>query len=187
MDLSKIRELLKIVAESGVAEVEIEEEDFKLVVRRNSPNVSIQPSMPAAQQVPPYYPPPSPPTFYPPVYPTPPAPAPVPAPAPPPAPAAPAATEAPKAEAPAPAATSANAHTIKAPIVGTFYAAPSPDADPFVSVGERVNKGDVLCIIEAMKLMNEIECEVAGTIKEILIQNSEPVEYDQPLFIIEKS
>lgn len=187
MDLSKIRELLKIVAESGVAEVEIEEEDFKLVVRRNSPNVSIQPSMPPpAQQAPPYYPPP---TYYPAVYPTNPAPVPPPV-APPPMPAAPApvpATEAPKQEAPAPVAPSANAHTINAPIVGTFYSAPSPDADPFVSIGDRVNKGDVLCIIEAMKLMNEIECEVSGTITEILIQNSEPVEYDQPLFVIEKS
>ena len=96
-------------------------------------------------------------------------------------------SEAPPAEVPKPAASSANDHTLKAPIVGTFYTAPSPDADPFVSVGDRVKEGDVLCIIEAMKLMNEIESEVSGTIKEILIKNSEPVEYDQPLFIIEKS
>ena len=190
MDLAKIRELLKIVSESGVAEVEIEEDDFKLVVRRNTPNVSIQSASPA-QQVP-YYPPPAaPPSYYPPAYPPAPAPPPAipavpvqpPAPVAPPAPAAPPVEEAAPA---APAATSANDHTIKAPIVGTYYSAPSPEADPFISVGDRVNKGDVLCIIEAMKLMNEIEAEVSGTVKEILINNSEPVEYDQPLFVIAK-
>lgn len=74
---------------------------------------------------------------------------------------------------------------IKSPFVGTFYAAPSPDADPFVTVGQRVKKGDTLCIVEAMKLMNEIEAEVAGVVKEVLINNEDPVEYDQPLFIIE--
>ena len=72
-----------------------------------------------------------------------------------------------------------------APIVGTFYAAPAPDADPFVKVGDRVEVGQTLCIIEAMKLMNEIEAETAGTIKQILVQNAEPVEFDQPLFVIE--
>ena len=199
MDLAKIRELLKIVSESGVAEVEIEEDDFKLVVRRNTPNVSIQSASPA-QQVP-YYPPPAaPPTYYPPAFPPAPAPQAIPAvPVQPPAPVAPPAVAAPavatpaptpapaeEAAPPAPAATSANDHTIKAPIVGTYYSAPSPDADPFISVGDRVNKGDVLCIIEAMKLMNEIEAEVSGTVKEILINNSEPVEYDQPLFVIAK-
>ena len=193
MDLAKIRELLKIVSESGVAEVEIEEDDFKLVVRRNAPNVTVQSPATAQPPIPYYSPAPAPPPFYPPA----PAPpqvlppvqvqmpqptAPVAQPA---APATPA--EPPAPEAPKPAASSANDHTINAPIVGTFYSAPSPDADPFVSVGDRVSKGDVLCIIEAMKLMNEIECEVPGTIKEILINNSEPVEYDQPLFIIEKS
>ncbi|MBX2820130.1 MAG: acetyl-CoA carboxylase biotin carboxyl carrier protein [Rhodothermaceae bacterium] len=189
MDLAKIRELLKIVSESGVAEVEIEEDDFKLVVRRNTPNVSIQ-SAPPAQQVP-YYPPPAaPPAYYPPAFSPPPAPPQaIPAPVQPPAPLAPSAPAAPApaaAEEAAPAAASENDHTIKAPIVGTFYSAPSPDADPFISVGDRVNKGDVLCIIEAMKLMNEIEAEVSGTVKEILINNSEPVEYDQPLFVIVK-
>ena len=192
MDLSKIRELLKIVSESGVAEVEIEEDDFKLIVRRNTPNVSIQSSLPIPQVQPsPYYPPPPPqPTFFPQAYPPPPQ-----AIQPPPVPAVsnhapvvptPIAEEKPKAETSAVPDSSSNDHTIKAPIVGTFYEAPSPDADPFVSIGDRVKKGDVLCIIEAMKLMNEIESEVSGTIKGILIKNSEPVEYDQPLFIIEE-
>ncbi|MEM8484169.1 MAG: acetyl-CoA carboxylase biotin carboxyl carrier protein [Bacteroidota bacterium] len=171
MDLSQIREILKIVAESGVAEVEIEEDDFKMVVRLNTPNVSIQSQAPAYPFPQPVYAPP-------PAYAQPPA-APV-APAPAPAAAAPAA---PAAATPAPAADPAN--TIKAPIVGTFYRAPSPEADAFVKVGDTVQVGDVLCIIEAMKLMNEIESEVAGTIKEILIQDAEPVEYDQPLFVIE--
>ena len=73
---------------------------------------------------------------------------------------------------------------MRAPIVGTFYAAPSPDSDDFVKVGSAVKKGDTLCIIEAMKLMNEIEAEVSGTVKQILVENAEPVEYDQPLFVI---
>ena len=72
-----------------------------------------------------------------------------------------------------------------APIVGTFYEAPSPDSDPFVKVGDRVEVGQTLCIIEAMKLMNEIQAEVAGTVTQILVQNGEPVEFDQPLFVIE--
>lgn len=91
-----------------------------------------------------------------------------------PAPAAPAAA----------AADSANKKYIRSPFVGTFYAAPSPDADPFVKVGQSVAKGDVLCIVEAMKLMNEIEAESSGTITEILVNNAEPVEYDQPIFVI---
>lgn len=76
--------------------------------------------------------------------------------------------------------------TIKSPIVGTFYESSSPDSDPFVKVGSKVTKGQTLCIIEAMKIMNEIESEFSGTIKEILIPDATPVEYDQPLFIIQK-
>lgn len=74
---------------------------------------------------------------------------------------------------------------VEAPILGTFYRASGPDASPFVEVGDVVKPGDVLCIIEAMKLMNEIESEMSGTIRQILVQNAEPVEYDQPLFVIE--
>ncbi len=76
-------------------------------------------------------------------------------------------------------------HTQKAPIVGTFYASSSPDAAAFVQVGSKVEAGKVICIIEAMKLMNEIEAEISGTIKEILVKNAQPVEYGQPLFVIE--
>ena len=76
---------------------------------------------------------------------------------------------------------------VQAPIVGTFYHAPSPDSAPFVEVGDTVKPGDVLCIIEAMKLMNEIQSEHAGTVRQILVGNAEPVEYDQPLFVIEKA
>ena len=86
-----------------------------------------------------------------------------------------------------PSADSAHFLTVTSPIVGTFYRSPSPDTDPYVEEGDLIKKGQVLCIVEAMKLMNEIECEVAGTVKEVLISNAEPVEYDQPLFVIEKS
>ncbi|MEM6289244.1 MAG: acetyl-CoA carboxylase biotin carboxyl carrier protein, partial [Bacteroidota bacterium] len=79
-----------------------------------------------------------------------------------------------------------NEDLVLAPIVGTFYAAPAPDADPYVKVGDRVEVGQTLCIIEAMKLMNEIQAEQGGTIRQILVQNAEPVEFDQPLFVIEK-
>ena len=183
MDLARIRDLLKLVAESGVAELELEEDGVKLVVRKNAPTVMMQPS---SQMFTPFgagfgapmYPP------MPPPYPQA-APAPMPAPAAPPAPvnAAPVTTiEEPEDEA-APSAD--DGLVVHAPIVGTFYEAPAPDADPFVKVGDTVQPGDVLCIIEAMKLMNEIESEVAGTVRKVLAQNGEPVEYDQPLFVIE--
>jgi acetyl-CoA carboxylase biotin carboxyl carrier protein len=87
---------------------------------------------------------------------------------------------APAAEKPAP-----SGHQVKAPIVGTFYRSSSPDAAPFVQIGDKVESGQVLCIIEAMKLMNEIESDKAGTIREILVQNAQPVEYGQALFVIE--
>ncbi|PAP78873.1 acetyl-CoA carboxylase biotin carboxyl carrier protein [Rubrivirga marina] len=162
MDLDKIQRLLEIVADSGMAEVKVEEGDFKLTVR-STPKVeaSSGPMMMA--------PPPS---------------------------AAPAAAPAAPAPAAAPASAPAlekaepgsgdNESLVLAPIVGTFYSAPSPDADAFVSVGDRVEVGQTLCIIEAMKLMNEIQAEEAGTVKQVLVQNAEPVEYDQPLFVIEK-
>ena len=75
-------------------------------------------------------------------------------------------------------------HTVASPMVGTFYRAPSPDADVFVTEGKKVQKGDVLCIIEAMKMMNEIEAEYSGVVEEILVENATPVEYGQPLFVI---
>ena len=202
MDLAQIRELLEMVAESGVAEVEIEEDDFKLVVRKNAPSVTMQPSAssfaPAYAMggfgTPPGYPPPQgygPSQGAPQGYGTA-APFSGPGgqaadtPAPPrPAPSTSESSAAPVDASADEAAAGSNERTVPAPIVGTFYRAPSPDADPFVEVGDEVQVGDVLCIIEAMKLMNEIECEEAGTIKKILVENAEPVEYEQPLFVVE--
>lgn len=181
MDLSRIKELLKIVAESGVAEVEIEEDDFKLIVRKNAPTVTVQqpmyPSYNVGFPMAGYQP-----------SPMPHAPAPVTTSA--------SATDTPQAANPHPGNSTATtaaeekrgaeaAVVVKAPIVGTFYRSPSPDEEAFVDVGDPVDPGDVLCIIEAMKLMNEIESEVKGVIKEILVENAQPVEYDQPLFVIE--
>ena len=164
MDLDKIQRLLEIVADSGMAEVKVEEGDFKLTVR-STPKVELgSASGPVLMAAPSAAPP---------------------APTAPSAPAAPAAAPA----SPPPAAepgSGANESLVLAPIVGTFYASPSPDADAFVSVGDRVEVGQTLCIIEAMKLMNEIQAEEAGTVKQVLAQNAEPVEYDQPLFVIEK-
>ncbi|HEV2288597.1 MAG TPA: acetyl-CoA carboxylase biotin carboxyl carrier protein [Candidatus Acidoferrales bacterium] len=88
---------------------------------------------------------------------------------------------------PAPDTNKENLHVIKSPIVGTFYASPGPNAEPFVRVGDRVNTGQVLCIIEAMKLMNEIEADVAGEVMRILVENGQPVEYGEPLFAIHPS
>lgn len=84
------------------------------------------------------------------------------------------------------AAEPADQHIVRSPMVGTFYQSPAPDQPPYVSLGKKVGEGDVLCIVEAMKLMNEIKCEVAGTIQEVLVQNGQPVEFDQPLFKLKK-
>lgn len=84
-------------------------------------------------------------------------------------------------------AAASNLHEVRSPIVGTFYRAPAPDADPYVQVGDQVSMGTTMCIVEAMKLMNEIECDANGKIVKILVDNATPVEYDQPLFLIEKS
>ena len=89
------------------------------------------------------------------------------------------------AEKSAAAAPASNLHIMTSPIVGTFYSAPSPDADPFVRVGDRVKKGQVLCIIEAMKLMNEIEARAAGRVAKVLVENGQPVEYGQALFLVD--
>jgi len=98
------------------------------------------------------------------------------------APAAPASQPAASAE---PASEEISGHVVRSPMVGTFYEAPSPDAKPFVTVGSRVNAGETLCIIEAMKMMNQIEADKSGVVKQILVDNEEPVEFDQPLFVIE--
>ncbi len=103
--------------------------------------------------------------------------------------AAPAALPAAEASAPAPAETPKNENLVevRSPMVGTFYRAPSPDADPYTEVGKTVAPGDVLCIVEAMKLMNEIESEVSGKVVEILVENAQPVEFNQVLFLVEKA
>ncbi len=156
MDLEKIRELLKIVAESGLAEVEMEigDDQVKLVVRRNAS---------AAPEATPAI-----------VVKTPPALA-----------APEARSETTLNEPEEPLSPTTEGTIVTAPLVGTFYRSPAPDADSFVDIGDRVHRGDTLCIIEAMKVMNEIESEVAGIIKQILVENEKAVEYEQPLFVID--
>ncbi|TMP31576.1 acetyl-CoA carboxylase biotin carboxyl carrier protein [Pseudoalteromonas rubra] len=153
MDIRKIKKLIELVEESGIAELEITEgEESVRINRHSSAPVIAQPqqySVPTA------------------------APAPVAAPA-----------AAPAAEAPAASNTPAG-HQVKSPMVGTFYSASSPTAAAYVEVGTKVNVGDTLCIVEAMKMMNQIESDKAGVVKAILVENGDAVEFDQPLFIIE--
>ncbi len=180
MDLDKVKALLQMVNESGVAEVEVEEDGFRLTIRRDAPSVTMQPAMPQPFPFPmPMMAPMQ--GGMPAAMPSAPASLPS-APAAPPV-AAESATTAPT-EATEPGSGEGET-LVRAPIVGTFYRAPSPDSDPFAEVGQRVGPDDTLCIIEAMKLMNEIKAEAAGVIKEILVENAEPVEYDQPLFVLE--
>jgi len=153
MDLRKLKKLIDLVEESGIAEIEVTEGEEKVRITRATAAPAPVYAAPAQVAVP----------------------APVPA-------AAPAA-----AAAPAPAAPAARdlSNAQKSPMVGTFYRAPGPNAAAFVEVGQQVKAGDTLCIIEAMKLMNEIEAEKSGTVKEILVENGTPVEFGEPLFIIE--
>ena len=153
MDLRKLKKLIDLVEESGIAEIEVTEGEEKVRITR---------SLTAPQ----------------PVYAAAPAVAAAPAPA--------AAAAAPAAAAGAPAAPERDLSKAQtSPMVGTFYRAPGPNAPVFVEVGQSVNAGDTLCIIEAMKLMNEIEAERSGVVKEILVENGTPVEFGEPLFIIE--
>ena len=154
MDLRKLKKLIDLVEESGIAEIEVTEGEEKVRITRSV-------AAPAVQ------------TVYAPAAPIQAAPA---APAPSAAPAAPAA--------PAPAVRDLS-NAQKSPMVGTFYRAASPSTPAFVEVGQTVKAGDTLCIIEAMKLMNEIEAEKSGVVKEILVENGQPVEFGEPLFIIE--
>lgn len=154
MDIRKVKKLIELLEESGIDELEIHEGEESVRISRHSKQVAVQQ---------PYYAP---------------APAPVAAPAP-----AAAAPAAPAADA-APAAPKLNGTVARSPMVGTFYRASSPDAKAFVEVGQTVKKGDILCIVEAMKMMNHIEAETSGTIESILVENGQPVEYDQPLFTI---
>ncbi len=153
MDLNYIKKLIKLVSESGVDEVEIEEEGKRVrIVKHHS---SPAPAGPFPAGIP---------ALEVPVQ------SPVSSPAAPPSP---------------PPVVEKKYHEIKSPIVGTYYRAPAPDAAPFVQVGSGIQPGTVLCIVEAMKLMNEIEADVAGTIVKIMADNGQPVEYDQTLFLVE--
>jgi len=155
MDIKQIQELIKFVSRSGVNEVAIEQKDFKITIKTNQTPTVITTTVPAQ----------------------------------------PAAQVLPAAQAPQPvAATEAAAPatedsskyiTIKSPMIGTFYRSSSPDKPSFVNVGDEITTGKVICIIEAMKLFNEIESEVSGRIVKVLVDNSSPVEYDQPLFLVE--
>ncbi len=157
MDIRKVKKLIELLEESNIDEIEIKEGEESVRISRNAVHAMV-----AAPQAPVYAPPA-------------PAPAPAaPAPAAEPAPAAPAADSAPATTGP----------VVKSPMVGTFYRAPSPSSPSFAEVGQSVKVGDVICIVEAMKMMNQIEADKSGTIEAILVENGEPVEFDQPLFSI---
>jgi acetyl-CoA carboxylase biotin carboxyl carrier protein len=165
MTIEEIKELLEIFNQSGVGELEVERGGDRVRIRRNNP----QPDMAASFPVP---------------YPVAAAPAPVHQ-----APVSASSAPTPVAASPAPAPAAepvedANTVAVKSPIVGTYYECPSPGAPPFVKIGDRVAPGQVLCIIESMKLMNEIEAETAGVIVSKLVENGKPVEYGQALFTI---
>lgn len=167
MDLKEIQNLIKFVARSGAAEVNLETEDFKIIIKTESaiqnetPQVISMPQTMSAQ------------------------PAPAPAPAAAASPSSPESGGSEKKE--APAEDDSKYVTIKSPMIGTFYRRPSPDKDIFVSVGDEVGEGTVVCIIEAMKLFNEIESEVKGKVVKVLVDDQSPVEYDQPLFLVDPS
>jgi acetyl-CoA carboxylase biotin carboxyl carrier protein len=150
MDLRKLKKLIDLVQESGIAELEITEGEERVRIARGGA-VSVTP-LAAAQPLA--------------------------------AAAVPAAAPAAPAAATVQAATEPEGHVVKSPMVGTFYRAPAPDAKPFVDVGATVKEGQTVCVVEAMKLMNEIEADASGTIKAILVENGQPVEYGQALFII---
>ena len=153
MDLRKLKKLIDLVQESGIAELEITEGEEKVKIVKGGAAAASGAATSAAAAPPE---------------------------------AAPAVRE--SARPSAPAAQEADAaqegQLVKAPMVGTFYRSPSPDAKPFAEVGQTVKKGDTVCIIEAMKLMNEIETDVSGVVKAVLVENGQPVEYGQPLFLI---
>jgi acetyl-CoA carboxylase biotin carboxyl carrier protein len=155
MDIKQIQDLIRFVAKSGVNEVAIEQNEFKITIKTNQAATYVNATVPVAHQ-----------------------------------PLAAAAAPAPVdpiAHAAAPVAVDDNSKyvTIKSPMIGTFYRSASPDKPMMVNVGDEINTGTVLCIIEAMKLFNEIESEISGRIVKILVDNASPVEYDQPLFLVE--
>lgn len=163
MDIREIQNLIRFVAKSGATEVKLEMDDFKITIKTTMEAGNAPEATAYVQQIP---------------VPQPQAMAPQAAPA---AAAQPAAT-------PTPAADDNSKYvTIKSPIIGTLYRKPSPDKAPFVEVGSSISKGDVVCVIEAMKLFNEIESEVSGKIVKVLVDDSSPVEFDQPLFLVDPS
>lgn len=158
MDINLIKKLIKIVEQSEITEFSVQEGDLKVKISKNSHHLTqaVFQSIPSLQE----------------------------------APAAKIPSQTSEQSTEVKQAESAkeqksNLHEIRSPIVGTFYRAPAPDADPYVKVGDIVSPGTVLCIVEAMKLMNEIESDVSGKIVKILVENATPVEYNQPLFLIE--
>ena len=154
MDIRKVKKLIELLDESGIAEIEITEGEESVRISRHPTGVAAAPVAVAAAPV---------------------------------AAAAPAPVAAPAASPVAAAAEpEEEGYAVKAPMVGTFYSSPSPGSPMFVQIGDRVNEGDTLCIVEAMKMMNQIEADVAGTIKSIRVQNGDPVEYGQILFVIDQ-
>ncbi len=161
MDFKQIQELIKLVNDSNIGELTVEQKDFKITIKQKEEQItqivsSMQPA-PLYQQLPQQGPQQS-------------------------LPAASTSQSAPTQQEPAPSATTV---TIKSPMIGTFYKRPAPDKPDFVQIGDEISEGKVVCIIEAMKLFNEIESEVKGKIVKILVEDASPVEYDQPLFLVE--
>ncbi len=167
MKAKEIQDLIDFIAKSGLDEGNIETEQFKLNVKRSGAvrplEQALQPMMPAA------LPPIAAPAALPPAVPVPQAPV------------------ASVVSTPTPVAAASNHYTLKSPMIGTFYRSANPESPVFVNVGDEVKKGQTLCIIEAMKLFNEIESEISGRIVKVLAENASPVEYDQPLFLIDPS
>lgn len=164
MDLAYIKKVIKLIEKSEVDEIEIEEEGKKIRVAKNR-NSQSQYFTPAAFQIPMMYPPGQ---------------------------QVPAASSPPASASGSPQTQPASKpepklHEVRSPIVGTFYRAPAPDAEPYIEVGQNVSVGSVLCIVEAMKLMNEIESDVSGRVAQVLVENGKPVEYNQVLFLIENA
>ncbi len=152
MDIRKVKKLIELLEQSGIAELEIKEGEESVRISRQSSTTVQSVALNAAPQAPQAMP----------------------------------VVAAPgHAAAPAEVTEEAGGHQVKSPMVGTFYIAASPTSGPFVTQGQKVNIGDTLCIIEAMKMMNQIEADKAGRIAKILVENGEPVEFDQPLFVIE--
>lgn len=152
MDIRKVKKLIELLDESGIAEIEITEGEESVRISRYAQGATMMAPMPApVAQAP-----------------------------------APAAAPVPAAAPASPAEPEEDGHMVIAPMVGTYYSSPTPGSAPFVQAGDRINPGDTLCIVEAMKMMNQIESEVSGTIKSIRVQNGDPVEYGQVLFVIDQ-